>query len=150
MPNVKTGRGRPRKKGARLPSLEDLTARARFRACTVQRNGQVLRRWVYSRTCLWYRGTPQPIRLVIVRQPQGPAHTLFSTDGQLPPERIVELYAARWGIEELIREVKQSLGFEHVQSWTAAAVRPPWRWCCTPLSNSHTTKYARNSSASTR
>jgi hypothetical protein len=65
-----------------------------------------------------------PVRVVIVRDPSGRQHDdyFFSTDPALAPVAIVEAYAARWGIEEVIREAKQSLGFEQVQSWSHQAV----------------------------
>jgi hypothetical protein len=80
---------------------------------------------LHSFVCLWYAvAGSAPIRVVIVRDPSGREHDdyFFSTAPDLLPILIVENYAARWGIEELIREAKQSLGFEQVQAWSRKAV----------------------------
>lgn len=122
---AKRGPGAPRKKGARLPNLSSIAANARFKRCRVQLHGCSQTLFMHSFDCLWYGGCSMPVRVVLVRDPQkkeGHLQTFFSTRVELSPKRIVELYAARWGIEEAIREVKQSLGFDSVQSWSAKAV----------------------------
>jgi hypothetical protein len=118
-------RGRPRAKGTRLPSLEKIARQARFQRHFVCRYGRKELVLLHSFVCLWYAvAGSSPIRVVIVRDPSGHQHDdyFFSTKLRLSPVAIVEAYAARWGIEELIREAKQSLGFERVQSWSPNAV----------------------------
>lgn len=117
-------RGAPRKKGDRLPKLAEIALKARFKRCRINLHGRSKLLLMHSFVCLWYGGCKQPVRVVIARDPKGKDHdqTLFSTDVDISPVRIVELYAARWGIEEAIREMKQSLGFESVQSWSPKAV----------------------------
>jgi hypothetical protein len=117
--------GAPRKKGARLPSVQQIAAHATFQKRFVYRYGERKLVLLHSFVCLWYGlAKNRPIRVVIVRDPQGQEKDdfFFSTDPSLPPHLIVQYYAARWGIEELIREVKQSLGFDDTQSWTPQAV----------------------------
>lgn len=116
--------GAPRKKGRRLPTLEQVATLACFRKQWISLYGERKLRLIHSFVCLWYKASPRPIRVVIVRDPTGRQtdHFLYSTATEMDPVRIAELYPARWGVEELIRELKQSLGFETVQSWTPTAV----------------------------
>ena len=118
-------RGATRKKGARLPKLEALANQACFERRYVRRYGKKQLVLLHSFVCLWYRvAQSRPVRVVIVRDPSGqePDDYFFSTDVSLSPVQIAEHCAARWGIEELIREAKQSLGFDDVQSWSPRAV----------------------------
>lgn len=124
MPARRRKIGRPRKKGMRLPKLADIASKAPFKRCRVNLHGRSKTVLIHSFVCLWYGGCSKPVRVVIARDPKEKDHdqTLFSTDVDSSPARVVELYAARWGIEEAIREMKQSLGFESVQSWSPKAV----------------------------
>jgi len=69
----------------------------------------------------WYNTTDPDhlVLLVIVRDPQGIMHDdfLFTTDLQMSPRDVASLYAGRWSIEYLNREVKQCLRTEDPQSW---------------------------------
>jgi IS4 transposase len=38
-------------------------------------------------------------------------HDFLTTDSQLDDEKILEVYALRWGIEIYFKEAKQKLGF---------------------------------------
>jgi hypothetical protein len=125
-PKRKPGqRGATHKKGARLPSLEQTAKHARFKRCYVWRYGRKQLVQVHSFVCLWYKVVQsKPVRVVIVRDPQRKQRDDYfvCTDITLSPVAIIEAYAARWGIEEMIRESKQTLGFEDVQSWSPQAV----------------------------
>ena len=109
-------RGRPPKKGRRLPSLENIAAAAapdQWRRAQVRRRDCTVDRLLISRVALWYQVTELPIRLVIVRDPAGHEHDdFFSTDIRAEPAAVVAEYADRWSIEVTFREVKQ-----HPQSW---------------------------------
>jgi len=61
---------------------------------------------------------------VIVRDPERNQKDdyFFCTDPHASPACMVEDASARWGIEEAVRELKQSLGLDHVQSWSPRAV----------------------------
>ena len=65
-----------------------------------------------------------PIKLVIVRDPQGQERDdfFFCTDPSKSDTEIVERYYARWPIEEAIRDGKQVGGFEQVQGWCPKTV----------------------------
>jgi hypothetical protein len=121
----KKQRGRPRAKGARLPSLKSIARQTQFSRHFIWRYGRKELVLLHSFVCLWYTvAATSPIRVVIVRDPCGHEHDgyFLSTDPNLSATAIVQAYAARWGIEELIREAKQSMAFEQVQSWSPKAV----------------------------
>ncbi|MHC4430179.1 MAG: IS701 family transposase [Planctomycetota bacterium] len=107
------GAGRPRKRGRRLPTPQQIAAR-RYRGWKtihVRKGGRVVRRRVLSLVCLWYRALGQrPIKVVIVRQTgrQADDDFLFCTN---PP------------IEEAILDGKQQGGFEQVQGWCPRTVQ---------------------------
>ena len=121
----RTGRvGRPAEKGAPLPKLEKIAKSATFEPAKVLRYGEVRNVLLHSFIALWYSVSKKPVRIVIVRDPAGIEHDdfFFTTDVDSKPADVVVRYAARWGVEEANREVKQSLGFDQVQSWSAKAV----------------------------
>lgn len=120
-------RGRPTAKGARLPSLKEMAGKAVFSRRTVTRYGVTEEILVHTFVCLWWGvSKKRPIRVVIVRDAKGhePDDYFFTTDLEAVSEVVVAEYAGRWGVEEAIRELKQSLGIDEVQSWSPAAV---WR-----------------------
>lgn len=114
-------RGRPRKKGARLPCPEQLAVRTYdgWRDVVVEMRGQAVRRLVWARPVLWYAVRPQPVLLVVVADPdvRQPDDLFFTTDLSLVPEQVVSIYAGRWSIEDTFRNTKQLLGGEDPQSW---------------------------------
>jgi len=120
----RTGKpGRPRTKGARLPTPPELAvqvATQHWQAVTVDVRGQQVARLVYVRDVLWYGACPKrPVRLVIVRDPNGiePDDFFFSTDPAAIGAEIASRYAGRWSIEVTFRDTKQDLGGENPQSW---------------------------------
>ena len=69
LPPQRTGRrGRPRARGARLPSLARLAATAAFAPVTVTRYGKTATVQVAAITCLWYSvfGT-RPVTVALIR-----------------------------------------------------------------------------------
>lgn len=102
-------RGRPRKKGDEVklaPLFEDTSE---FQETTVT---------VYETSCtvkyrsmdlLWGKGHYQKMRFVLVIFGEQKS-ILVSTDLQLKPEQIIELYALRFKIESCFREFKQQIG----------------------------------------
>lgn len=117
--------GRPRQKGPRLPSLQAIARGARFRRARIVRSGRRIEVLLHSFVALWWSvAKGRPIRVVIVRDPQGkePDDFFFSTDPDARPAAIATWYCSRWPLEVAIREGKQSLGFESVQGWCPATV----------------------------
>jgi hypothetical protein len=87
--------------------------------------GRQVKRKVLAVECVWYRVCPdQPVKLLIVRDPAGQERDdfLFCTDATAGAVEIIERFAARWPIEEAIRDGKQYNGFEHVQGWCKRTV----------------------------
>ena len=120
-------RGRPPKKGKRLPAPRQLAARRTqgYKTITVCRQGRQVQRQVLGITCLWYHVCRTvPIRLVIVRDPAGRQEDdfFFCTNATVPDEQIVQRYYDRWGIEECILESKQQMGFESTRGWCSKTV----------------------------
>ena len=118
--------GQPRKKGKRLPAPKQIARRRKgWKTIRVGKGGVVVKRRVFSLTCLWYHvARDQPIKLVIVRDPQGQERDdlFFCTDPSKSDTEIVERYYGRWPIEEAIRDGKQVGGFEQVQGWCPQTV----------------------------
>lgn len=125
-PRKKGQRGRPAKKGKRLPTPRELARRRNgWKMHTFQKQGRTVKRQVLGITCLWYRvGRAAPIRLVIVRDPSGVQKDdyLFCTDAATPDRQIVQRYFDRWGVEESILESKQLMGFENTRGWCSKTV----------------------------
>ncbi len=116
-------RGRPRKKGPRLPTPAD-TAEAlpnsAFTPASIDWRGRTKQVLVWSRPVLWYSVNKDRLMLlVVVRDPTGtcPDDFFFTTDLDTPPAQVASHYAGRWSIECVNREVKQCLGAEDPQSW---------------------------------
>jgi hypothetical protein len=120
-------RGRPRKKGQRLPTPKTFAQRRghRWRTIRVRKGGRLIQRQVLPIVCLWYHVCrEQPIKLLIVRDPAGKQADdfLFCTDPKESDVNIAERFYARWTIEEAIKDGKQLGGFEQTQGWCPRTV----------------------------
>lgn len=109
--------GRPRKKGRKRMSPEQVAATSRLRTTNVKWYGSQNRSVrLCSATAHWYRGGRGlvPVRWVFVRDHEGTRRDeyFFTTDPGLAAPRIVELYTLRWNIEVTFREIRDHLGFE--------------------------------------
>lgn len=122
--------GRPRKKGARLPTLK-----------TVLENNQtvwqklIIREWygekqreieICSDTAVWYHSgmPPVPIRWVLIRDPKEKfqSQALLCTDLNILPEQIVTWFVRRWQVEVTFHEVRAHLGVETQRQWADLAI----------------------------
>jgi len=114
-------RGRPRKKGKRLPCPAAMVAHVRrWKTVATRERGKTRKRLVYCRPVLWYQVRPDaPVLLVISRDPEGKEKDDFflTTDVALPGAVVISEFANRWPIEDTFRNVKQFLGGEEPQSW---------------------------------
>ncbi len=122
--------GRPRKKGARLPTL---AARAVDSAtnwtplAVTQWYGQRERTVeIVSETALWYHTglPPVPLRWVLIRDPAARFATqaLLCTDLTVTPEQIIAWFVRRWQIETTFEEVRRHLGVETQRQWSPLAI----------------------------
>jgi hypothetical protein len=118
----RTGKaGRPRKRGARLPTSAKLARAATgFTEVELDWRGRRVTKLTWTKDVLWYRVCPDAlVRLVVVRDPSGiePDDLFFTTDLAMSPAEVVEIYAGRWSIEMCFREVKQGVEGQEPQSW---------------------------------
>lgn len=124
-PSRKKGqRGRPALKGKRLPIPKALAKRTKrgWRRVQVNLRGRLVDRLVLVRDVLWYQvSKARPMRLVIVRDPDGHEHDdfFFTTALNAEPADVATQYAGRWSIEDTFRNVKQHLGGQDPQTWKA-------------------------------
>lgn len=122
--------GRPRKKGRRLPTLEQVAndGARRFKRVTVKGWYEEGERTVevMSGTCVWYHtGLPAvPIRWVLIRDPEGEFDTqaLLSTKLDATPQQILEWFVRRWQMEVTFEEARAHLGMETQRQWSAKAI----------------------------
>jgi DDE superfamily endonuclease len=126
LPPARTGkRGRPPKKGDRLPSLAKIAAAAAFSQVTVTRYGKTETIAIHAFTCLWYSvaGTA-PVTVILIRDKSetGCDLALVTTETALDSARVIERYAARWAIEVAIEDAKQLFGTGQARNRTARAV----------------------------
>jgi hypothetical protein len=119
-------RGRPRRKGHRLPTPKAMAAtRRRWDPLPVTLYGQQVTPLVFGCTALWYGALrDQPVRIVIVRDPSGRRRdeAFFCTDLAVDHAFILEGYARRWTLEVAFHDQKQFLGFEDPQNQAPTAV----------------------------
>ena len=119
-------RGRPRRKGHRLPTPKAMAAtRRRWDPLPVTLYGRQVTPLVFGCTALWYGALrDHPVRIVIVRDPNGRRRdeAFFCTDLTADHAFILAGYARRWTIEVTFHDQKQFLGFEDPQNQTPEAV----------------------------
>src|SRR5712691_1666333 len=119
-------KGRPRRRGLRLPSLKQmLAARRRWDRLPLVLYGRAVTPHVFALTALWYGALrEQPIRIVVVRDPSGRRRdeAFFCTDLCREAAFVLETYAHRWTLEVTFHDSKQHLGFGQAQNQTSRAV----------------------------
>jgi DDE superfamily endonuclease len=133
-------RGRPRTKGALLPSMQQrleglssptllsdrlpLNESSRFQILRWYGGTHALRQLVTG-TAVWDVDgyPPLPLRWVLVVDPTGqqPPTALFSTNLALSAGAIVELFVSRWSLEVTFEEARAHLGFQSQRQWAKAA-----------------------------
>jgi DDE superfamily endonuclease len=122
--------GRPRKKGARLPTLAQVMADAStpWQTVTVpQWYGQGERRvQMTSATAVWYHTglPPVPIRWVLIRDPSGrfAPQAWLSTKLDCDPVQILKWFVQRWQLETTFEEARAHIGIESCRQWNDRSV----------------------------
>jgi len=122
--------GRPRKKGKRLPALEEIAENklTHWKRLTVQEwYGEKKRDIeITSETAVWFHSgkPPLPIRWVIVRDPKKIFKTqaLLCTDINVSAVQIIEWFVRRWQVEVTFHEVRTHLGVETQRQWADLSI----------------------------
>jgi DDE superfamily endonuclease len=126
LPGPRTGRrGRPRVKGARLPSLNVLAGTLPFTPVTVRRYGKTATVQAAAITCLWHGVFgARPVQVVLVREHAKTGYdvALATTDPAAAPAQVIERYASRWSIEVAVEDAKQVFGAGQARNRLAPAV----------------------------
>lgn len=109
--------GRPRKKGRKLRSPEQVVQKSRGQKLKVRWYGGGWRIVeVVTGTGHWYQAGEglTPIRWVFVRDKTGTHRDdyFFTTDLKSTPRQIIEAFTGRWAIETMFQEVRAYLGLE--------------------------------------
>jgi hypothetical protein len=117
--------GRPRKRGQRLPTPQQMLAGGRCRRLTLDIYGRKDKSRVAECVARVYAAPQRPLKIVAVepltggRKPQA----FFSTCPDDAAETVLARYAARWSLEVTNHDAKGQLGFEEPQGWTKRAVQ---------------------------
>jgi hypothetical protein len=123
----RTGRrGRPRTKGDRLGTADDIAATAAWATVTITAYGHQRIRHVAEVTCLWYGSWhTRAVRLILSRD----EHTasgydlgLVTTDPAMSAGGLVARYADRWGIEQAFADARNVLGAGEARNRVKRAV----------------------------
>lgn len=123
------GRGRPRKKGKRLSTPQQVLDSSQ--TCWTSVNlcwydGQIRQMELASDTAVWFHtGKPAvPIRWVLIRDPQDEYDTicLLCTDQSVASSQIAEWFVLRWQVEVTFEEARRHLGVETQRQWSDKAI----------------------------
>jgi hypothetical protein len=138
-------KGRPRKKGTRLPTLAQVLADPATRWQTVIITGWYgtpeRRLEICSQTAVWFHSGLPPvpsaadpswhidalrasIRWVLLRDPRGEfdPQALLCTDPGRAPLQIISWFVQRWPVEVTFREARDHLGVETQRQWSDRAI----------------------------
>lgn len=123
------GKGRPRKKGARLPTLQFLLKQTQTQWQPVELSwygGDFRCMEVASATAVWYHAgkPPVPLRWVLIRDPQGEYDpvALLCTQPAYAPIQIVSWFVRRWTVEVTFQQARAHLGVETQRQWSDLAI----------------------------
>ena len=103
--------GRPPLKGAKLPKLTEIAARATFKPVTVTGpEGRERTVHVHELRCLWYKPFyTRAVKVLLIRNPgttEGFDVAIASTDIEVPADTLLSRYDSRWTIETCNQEAK--------------------------------------------
>ena len=115
------GRGRPRKKGSRLFSPQQLAEESStsWDAKMVHIYRGEVEILTKTQVGLWYGVTGScPVRMVVTRDPKGRIddRAYFMTEATVTVEQVIVSYSHRWSQECLHRNLKQSFGLDDPQN----------------------------------
>jgi hypothetical protein len=122
-----TGHGRPRVKGKKLPSPQEVVAQApRTRLNVAWYGGGRRAVDIVSGTGHWYKAGQGlvEVRWVYVQDRTGTHREeyFYSTDATMTPQAIIAEYTGRWNLETTFEEARPYLGLESTRGWCARTV----------------------------
>jgi hypothetical protein len=134
-------RGRPRRKGQRLPPLKKVLddPKTVWEKLTVDWYGQGPRTVeIASGTAVWFHpGLPcVPLRWLLIRDPDGrqEPQALLCTDQAVALQQILQWYMLRWQVEVTFEETRAHLGIQTQRQWSeVSGVNYPGRSTTTIL-----------------
>ena len=122
-------RGRPRLKGQRLPSLQQVLTDPKtvWQTLAVDWYGRGRRTiQITSGTAVWFHpGLPGvPLRWLLIRDPAGEQapQALLCTDQTVAPQQILLWFMQRWQVEVTFEETRAHLGIETQRKWSDKAI----------------------------
>lgn len=115
--------GRPRKRGARMPTPAEML-RQRGHRVTHSIYGRRQKARVVDTVARWHNVPDRPLKVVAVEPLSGgrPDQAFYSTRVEDTAEQVVVGYSGRWSIEEANQGGKSHMGFEEPQGWSRLAV----------------------------
>jgi hypothetical protein len=115
--------GRPRRRGRRLPTPQQMLA-TRATRLTLDLYGRHDKVRVAEGEARVYAVPERPLRVVAVDPLTGgrPLQAFYSTCSSASALEVLAGYARRWSMEEAIQNSKTHLGFEEPQGWARRAV----------------------------
>lgn len=129
-PKPQGKRGPQGKKGARLPTLQEvaLDARTNWTPVTIPQwyNRGPKEMLISTGTAVWYHTgkPPVPIRWLLIKAADGSGEVaaLLSTNLQLSPLEIINYFIRRWTMEVTFEEARLHLGVESQRQWSDLAI----------------------------
>ena len=123
-------KGRPRKKGARRPTLQQVLSESHTQWNRVRVNnwygGGAREVEVCTDTAVWYHTglPPVALRWVLIRDPQDEfePQALLSTQLAYTPAQILDWFVRRWTMEVTFEEARAHLGLETHRQWHDLAI----------------------------
>src|SRR5262249_29045775 len=121
-PPAYRGTGRPRDKGAKLPTPQQAAGRVTPERLTVAWYGGGTRQVeAGTGTALWYQKGKGvvPSRWVFVRDRTGTHRDefFFTTDAGLTAAQVIGFYTGRWNSEAMFQEARAYLGVQSTRGW---------------------------------
>jgi len=124
-----SGKGRPRKKGQRWPTpqqLIDAPTTYWTRLPFIWYNHPLRQIELSTQQAVWFHNgqSPVPIRFILIRDVAGQfdPQALLCTDVTLDPLDILVFFKRRWQMEPTFRHVREHLGVETQRQWSDKAI----------------------------
>ena len=125
LPKRKKGPGRPAKRGKKVSAKQLWLRKSKRRKIKARIYGKTVTIEAFVGVVIPSRTLgDKPLLVIIFPQRSGKKmNVFFSTDLEMEPERVMEIYGARFKIEELFREVKTNGGFGDYRQRSFTAIK---------------------------